>query len=95
MRCAHHLGGLCQINENGVYGQTFHNLNNVKTMKMTQNAEISPIPEDDLLPEYEFDYSQGHPNRFVEPINDTSKSVITKCINASIAINHESQNLWD
>lgn len=64
-------------------------------MKMTQNTEISPTFEDDLLPEYDFDYSKARPNRFVEPINDISKSVITKCINASIAINHESQNLWD
>lgn len=45
-------------------------------MKTTQNPEINPNIEDDLLPEYNFDYSKAHPNRFVSQNNEIPVTII-------------------
>jgi hypothetical protein len=45
-------------------------------MKTTQNSEITPNAEDDLLPEYDFDYSKARSNRFAAQINETPITVI-------------------
>jgi len=37
---------------------------NAKTMKNTRNFNSQPN-EDDLFPEYDFDYSKAKPNRFI------------------------------
>ncbi len=48
-------------------------------MKMDEN--------DDLLPEYDFDYSKSKPNRFAEKYNRTQRAVV---LDADIADNFPS-----
>ncbi len=36
-------------------------------MNNIHNSETNPNSEDDLLPEYDFDYSKAHSNRFAVP----------------------------
>jgi len=43
-------------------------------MKSISSAE-SP-PDDDLLPEYQFDYRKGRPNRFAESVRPGSRVVV-------------------
>ena len=40
-------------------------------MKNTENSEMNENLEEDLLPEYKFDYTQARPNRFANQINET------------------------
>jgi hypothetical protein len=44
-------------------------------MKNTQNSDINPNSEDDLLPEYNFDYSKARPNRFATQLNEKTITV--------------------
>jgi hypothetical protein len=44
-------------------------------MKNTENSETHQNLEDDLLPEYNFDYSKARPNRFVTQVNETKITV--------------------
>ncbi|MFP3435811.1 hypothetical protein SB781_39290, partial [Paraburkholderia sp. SIMBA_061] len=45
---------------------------NGKTTKNTHNPENYPNVEDELLPEYDFDYHQARPNRFATSNNNQS-----------------------
>ena len=44
-------------------------------MKNTQNSESSQSFEEDLLSEYDFDYSKARPNRFAAQLNETTITV--------------------
>jgi hypothetical protein len=44
-------------------------------MKETQDAETQNTVDDDLLPEYHFDYSKARPNRFAGKIARGSRLV--------------------
>ena len=44
-------------------------------MKNTQNSESHQNFEEDLLPEYNFDYSKARPNRFAAQLNETTITV--------------------
>ena len=39
-------------------------------MKNTQDSESKQNLQDDLLPEYNFDYTKAHPNRFAPQVNE-------------------------
>ncbi len=45
-------------------------------MKNTQPSKPNENLQDDLLPEYNFDYSKVRPNRFAKQENETKISVI-------------------
>jgi outer membrane phospholipase A len=44
-------------------------------MKKTQDSETNQNLEDDLLPEYNFNYNKAHPNRFAAQGNETKITV--------------------
>ncbi|MDF5721734.1 MAG: hypothetical protein PUP91_14895 [Rhizonema sp. PD37] len=44
-------------------------------MKNTQNSENNQNLEDDLLPEYNFDYHQARPNRFATQVDETKITI--------------------
>ena len=44
-------------------------------MQNTQNFEPNQNREDDLLPEYDFDYTEARPNRFATQINQQTITV--------------------
>lgn len=44
-------------------------------MKNTQNSEANQNLEEDLLPEYEFNYSKARPNRFATPDKEITITV--------------------
>jgi hypothetical protein len=44
-------------------------------MKNIQNSESNPNFGDDLLPEYNFDYSKARSNRFAAQVNETKITV--------------------
>lgn len=44
-------------------------------MKNTENSQINQNLEQDLLPEYNFDYSKARPNRFATDVNETNITV--------------------
>ncbi len=43
-------------------------------MKITNN-NIENVLEDDLLPEYDFDFSKSHPNRFAKILKNQSNFI--------------------
>ncbi len=45
-------------------------------MKNTQPSKPNKNLQDDLLPEYNFDYSKARPNRFAKQENETKITVI-------------------
>lgn len=45
-------------------------------MKNTEPSKPNENLQDDLLPEYNFDYSKARPNRFANQENETKISVI-------------------
>jgi hypothetical protein len=45
-------------------------------MKKSRNANQKPEPEDDLLPEYRFDYHKARPNRFATRFKSGSRAVV-------------------
>jgi len=44
-------------------------------MKNTQDSETNQNLEDDLLPEYNFNYTKAHPNRFAAQVDQTKITV--------------------
>ncbi|GBF81778.1 hypothetical protein [Aphanothece sacrum] len=44
-------------------------------MNNTPNSETNQNLEEDLLSEYNFDYTKAHPNRFATQINETKITV--------------------
>lgn len=44
-------------------------------MNNTQNSEPNQNLEEDLLPEYQFDYSKARSNRFAAQVNETKITV--------------------
>jgi hypothetical protein len=44
-------------------------------MKNTQDSETNQNLEDDLLPEYNFNYTKAHPNRFAAQVDKTKITV--------------------
>lgn len=45
-------------------------------MKKTRTTEPAPEPEQDMLPEYRFDYRKARPNRFAARIKQGSRAVV-------------------
>jgi hypothetical protein len=45
-------------------------------MKKTRRADQPPEPEEDMLPEYRFDYSKARPNRFAARFRRGSRAVV-------------------
>jgi hypothetical protein len=61
-------------------------------MKNTPNSDINPNSEDDLLPEYNFDYGKARPNRFAAKLNEktitvTLESDVAKVFQTSEEVN--------
>jgi hypothetical protein len=44
-------------------------------MNNITNSDINQNSEDELLPEYDFDYSKARPNRFVTQVNEAKITV--------------------
>jgi hypothetical protein len=61
-------------------------------MKKTRTAKQSPKPEDDLLPEYRFDYSKARPNRFASRLKQGSRAVVLDPDVAAVFATAESVN---
>ncbi len=61
-------------------------------MKKTPNYENTPNLEDDLLPEYNFDYNQAKPNRFATQENETKITVILESDVAKVFKTSEAVN---
>jgi hypothetical protein len=62
-------------------------------MKNTQASNTNPNLEDDLLPEYNFDYRKDRPNRFVTQERETQITVtldpdVAEVFKTSEAVNH-------
>ncbi|MGK7943244.1 MAG: hypothetical protein AB4058_02105 [Microcystaceae cyanobacterium] len=62
-------------------------------MKKTPNSDHSFEHEDDLLPEYDFDYSKARPNRFAMADNEekiivTLESDVARVFKTSEEVNH-------
>ena len=60
-------------------------MNSINNLEITSN-------QDDLLPEYDFDYSKAHPNRFVTEQSETWVTValepdVAKVFRTSEAVN--------
>jgi hypothetical protein len=47
-----------------------------KAKKKTKTADVASSEQDDLLPEYQFDYRKARPNRFANRVDQT-RLVIT------------------
>jgi hypothetical protein len=45
-------------------------------MRKTRTANQSPKPEEDMLPEYRFDYGKARPNRFAAQLKRGSRAVV-------------------
>jgi hypothetical protein len=61
-------------------------------MKKTRTAKPSSKPEDDLLPEYRFDYSKARPNRFAGRLKRGSRAVVLDPDVAAVFSTPESVN---
>ena len=61
-------------------------------MKKTRTAKQSLSPEQDMLPEYRFDYSKAKPNRFAARLKHGSRAVILDPNVAAIFSTPESVN---
>jgi hypothetical protein len=61
-------------------------------MKKTRTAKQSPEPENDLLPEYRFDYSKARPNRFAARLKRGSRAVVLDPDVAAVFSTPESVN---
>src|SRR4030042_4917721 len=64
----------------------------VETMKKTRNSKSKNIVSDDMLPEYNFDYSKARPNRFAERIYKDRLVVILDPDISQVFTNSESVN---
>ena len=61
-------------------------------MKNTQDSETNPNLQDDLLPEYNFNYNKAHPNRFSSQVNETKITVTLESDVAKVFKNSEDVN---
>jgi hypothetical protein len=61
-------------------------------MKKTRNAKQTPEPENDMLPEYRFDYSKARPNRFAARLQRGSRVVVLDPDVAAVFSTPESVN---
>ena len=61
-------------------------------MKNTQNSESSQSFEEDLLSEYDFDYSKARPNRFAAQLNETT---ITVTLESDVAKVFQTSEMYD
>jgi hypothetical protein len=65
-------------------------------MKNTQNKDL-PNPEDELLPEYQFNYQKARPNRFIKQseslITITLDPDVAEVFKTSEAVNHALRSL--
>lgn len=61
-------------------------------MKKTRIANQSPGPEQDVLPEYRFDYSKARPNRFAARMKEGSRAVVLDPDVAAVFSTTESVN---
>jgi hypothetical protein len=61
-------------------------------MKKTRRANESPEPEQDMQPEYRFDYSKARPNRFAARLKPGSRAVILDPDVAAVFSTPESVN---
>jgi hypothetical protein len=61
-------------------------------MKKTPKANEPPKLEDDLLPEYRFDYSKAEPNRFAARLQRGSRAVVLDPDVAAVFSTPESVN---
>src|SRR5436305_1385874 len=64
----------------------------VETMKKTRTADQSREPEQDMLPEYRFDYSKARPNRFAAQLKRGSRAVVLDPDVAAVFSTPESVN---
>jgi hypothetical protein len=65
---------------------------NDATMKKTRTANQAPERENDLLPEYHFDYSKARPNRFAARLRRGSRAVVLDPDVAAVFSTPESVN---
>jgi hypothetical protein len=61
-------------------------------MKKTRRADEAPEPEQDMLPEYRFDYSKARPNRFAGRLKPGSRAVVLDPDVAAVFSTPESVN---
>lgn len=66
--------GRCRCLDQSQIGLVFNIQDNVRAkrpeksariMKKMPNSEVEPLSDDEMLPEYNFDYRRAKPNRFV------------------------------
>lgn len=72
------------------HGVTFENERIMKTMSVEQSVEASKNSEDDVLPEYRFDYSKAKPNRFA--VSENQQVIILDADVAKVFANSEQVN---
>ena len=65
---------------------------NAKTMKKTQTSRSHNSEPDDMLPEYDFDYSKARPNRFANQFDKDHLMVILDPDVAKVFTTQESVN---
>lgn len=61
-------------------------------MKNTQDSKTNQNLRDDLLPEYNFNYTKAHPNRFASQVNETKITVTLESDVAKVFKNSEDVN---
>ena len=61
-------------------------------MKKTRGPNEPPEPEEDLLPEYRFDYAKARPNRFAARLKRGSRAVVLDPDVAAVFSTPESVN---
>ncbi|MFM7909729.1 MAG: hypothetical protein ACKPA9_32650 [Microcystis sp.] len=61
-------------------------------MKNTQDSKTNQNLQDDLLPEYNFNYAKAHPNRFAAQVNETKITVTLESDVAKVFKNSEDVN---
>ncbi len=67
-------------------------MRNVATEKKAWAPEAEPFDDDDLLPEYDLDYSKGRPNRFAGKIDKSQVVVMLEPDIAEVFTTPESVN---
>jgi hypothetical protein len=61
-------------------------------MKKTRKVDEVPEPDDDMLPEYRFDYRKAKPNRFAARLRRGSRAVVLDPDVAAVFSTGESVN---
>jgi hypothetical protein len=61
-------------------------------MKKKRKADEPPQPDEDMLPEYRFDYSKARPNRFAAQFKPGSRAVVLDPDVAAVFSTPESVN---